>query len=264
MPAKRPTLLLLLIAFVLPAARADVFDDVLERGSLRVGVAEFAPWTMRNRDGELVGFEIDLARKLAGDMGVRADIRVLPWNGIIGALEAGDIDVIAGGMAITPERALRVEFTVPVAHSGVGLATNIRVTGNLESLADLNQAGVTVVAAADTLSQQVAESVFPAATLRTFDSSEQAQAALLEGKAHAWIAPMPETVFLALRQPSLVDAPLDEPLLASSEALAVARGEQAMLNFLNAWITARQTDRWIPSTRDYWFRTLDWADEVAR
>ena len=41
--------------------------------------------------------------------------------------------------------------------------------------------------------------------------------------------------------------------------LAVARGEQELLNFLNTWVTARQTDKWLPTTRDYWFESMTWA-----
>ena len=52
-----------------------------------------------------------------------------------------------------------------------------------------------------------------------------------------------------------------EPLVASSEAFAVRKGEQQLLNFLDAWVTARQSDKWLPTTRDYWFATLDWLED---
>ena len=59
-----------------------------------------------------------------------------------------------------------------------------------------------------------------------------------------------------------LDLPIAEPILAPSEGLAVKRGEQELLNFLNAWVTARDADRWIPSTHDYWFGTLDWLYQI--
>lgn len=244
-------------------AQADVMDDVLERGTLRVGVSLFAPWTMESQTGGLIGFEIDLADQLATDMGVEPDFHVYVWEDIIDALRNGEIDMIAGGMAITPARALRVDFTRPYAESGVGLAANISRTRRIDSLEDLDSDGVVITVTADTLANDVARRVFRNAELRVLSSNEEAESQLLDGSAHAYVASMPEVVFLALRHPDTVDLPLEDPLLASSEALAVRKGEQQWLNFLNAWIESRKADRWITATRNYWFRTLDWADQVA-
>ena len=96
-------------------ADADVLDDILDRGTIRVGVAEFVPWTIRTKSGELIGFEIDVAKKIASDMGVKPEFTVYEWEKIIPALQRGEIDVIAGGMAITPSRALQVNFSRPLA-----------------------------------------------------------------------------------------------------------------------------------------------------
>jgi polar amino acid transport system substrate-binding protein len=73
---------------------------------------------------------------------------------------------------------------------------------------------------------------------------------------------VPEINFLAIKNRRKVDVPIREPIMASSEALAVKKGEQAFLNFLNAWVTARQTDKWLGTTRDYWFNTMDWAEKI--
>jgi len=252
---------LLALLFATTSA-ADVLDRILERGSLRVGVAEFVPWTMKNAKGELIGFEVDLARKLAADMGVTPDLRVYEWEAIIAALQKGEIDVIAGGMAITPERALQVNFSRPVATSGVGIATNTSMTADMQRFEDLNHPDVIIATGAETLSAEVSGMLFDGARVTVFDSSRQAAAAVLDGEAHVYLASMPEVVFLALRNPAVVDVPIDEPLLASAEGLAVRKGEQQLLNFLDAWVTSRQADKWIQSTRDYWFETLDWAGQL--
>ena len=68
---------------------------------------------------------------------------------------------------------------------------------------------------------------------------------------------------IALDRCVVVDLPLAEPLIGSSEALAIKKGEQQMLNFLNAWVTARKSDKWLLTTHDYWFSTLDWLQDVA-
>ena len=240
-------------------AAADALDEILERGTIRVGVAEFVPWTMKNDDGELSGFEIDVANKLASDMSVEAEFEVYVWEDIIPALQAGDIDIIAGGMAITPERALKVNFSRPLAESGVGLATNTRMTRNIETLEQLNSPEIVISTVTDTLAYSLAKTLFGNASINAFATKDQAEEAVLEGRAHAYLASMPEARFLTLQHSDIVDLPIGEPLIANSEALAIAKGEQELLNFLNAWVTARRSDKWLATTRDYWFGTLDWA-----
>lgn len=253
---------LLLLAFT--PVNADVLDDILERGTLRVGVAEFVPWTLRGRSGELIGYEIDVAGKIAEDMGVKTDFRVYDWDDMIPALERGDIDIIAGGMAITPARALRVNFTRPLADSGVGLVTNTKLTREIQTLTELNDKSITIATVSNTLSESVAQRLFENANIKIYEASGKAAADLIGGRAHAYVGGMAEARFMALQNSDKLDLPIDTPLLASSEALAVGKGEQQFLNFLDAWVTARRTDQWLQSTRDYWFGTLDWIDRAGK
>ena len=253
---------LLPLLLVCVPATADVLDEILERKTLRVGVAEFAPWTVRTESGKLIGFEIDVANKIAADMGVTADFEVYEWDELIGALEKGEIDVIAGGMAITPERALRVNFSRPLARSGVGLATNTQLTQDVQTLEELNDPDIVIATVADTLAHNVSKTLFDRANVNVFPAAGSAEQEVVEGRAHAYLAGMPEARFLVLKNPGALDLPLNEPLLASSEALAVKKGEQQLLNFLDAWVTARQTDKWLATSREYWFGTLEWMTDV--
>ncbi|MBU2676022.1 MAG: transporter substrate-binding domain-containing protein [Gammaproteobacteria bacterium] len=256
-------LLPLLSLFVASLASADVLDEILDRGAIRVGVAEFVPWTMRTKSGDLIGFEVDVAKQIAADMGVSVELKVYEWDAIIPALDKGEIDVIAGGMAITPERALRVNFSRPLALSGVGLATNTMKTQDMKTLDDLNDKSVTITTVAETMAANVAETLFERANVKVFATKEPAEKEVLEGRAHAYLAAIPEVRFLVLRNPAKLDLPINEPLVASSEALAVKKGEQQLLNFLDAWVTVRQTDNWLATSHDYWFGTLDWTPTLG-
>jgi len=254
----------LLLLLTLVPAHADVLDTILERGTIRVGVAEFVPWTLKNKDGELVGFEIDVANKVASDMGVAAEFQVYVWEDIIPALQKGEIDMIAGGMAITPARALQLNFSRPLAMSGVGLATHMKKTANFASLKELDDQDIVIATVKDTFAANTATTMFPDAKIRIFADRPAAEEAILEGRAHAYLASLPEVQFLVLKNSAVVDLPITEPLVANSEALGVKKGEQQLLNFLNAWVTARKTDKWLSSTRDYWFSSLDWVEDAAR
>lgn len=249
----------LAFALISATAAADALDDIVERGTIRIGVSEFVPWTMKTADGGLVGFEVDVAKRIAADMGVKADLRLYEWDEIIPALQKGEIDVIAGGMVMTAERALQVNFTRPTGQSGIGIATNTEMTKDIDSFAELDAPEIIVATVGDTYAASVAEMFFNSASVNTFKTVEQAEQQVLRGRAHVYLAGMTEARFLALRHPDTIDVPVDQPLVAQSEGLAVAKGKQELLNFLNTWVTARQTDKWLPTTRDYWFESMAWA-----
>ncbi|MET0051892.1 MAG: transporter substrate-binding domain-containing protein [Candidatus Thiodiazotropha sp.] len=94
--ALRNTLLVFVSILILvsPISQADELDQILKRGSLRVGVSLFTPWTMQDKSGQLTGYEIDVTTKLAQDMSVKPEYKVYVWEDIIPAIINGEIDII--------------------------------------------------------------------------------------------------------------------------------------------------------------------------
>jgi polar amino acid transport system substrate-binding protein len=243
-------------------AAARPLQEVLNDGTLRIGVALYSPWTLRTPAGELIGFEIDVARKLASDMGAEPEFSVYPWEKIVPALEAGEVDIIAAGLSITPERALHVNFSQPYAEAGIALATNLETTALVSRLEDLNHADYAIAAVSGTVAEELADRVFPRAELTLFDDAQSASAALLEGRVDGYLEDEPVPSFLALENPTRVDVPLPEPLLQTRAGFAVNKGDPDFLAFLNAWITARESDTWLPTIHSYWFETLRWREQL--
>lgn len=257
-------LLIVLVVAAGPLAQADAISEIAERGTLRIGISEFVPWAMPAKRGGHVGYDIDLGVKIAKDMGVRADFKVYEWKDIIPALESGEVDIIAAGIVVTPQRALRINFTDAIAMSGAGMATNTHMTRDIDSLQQLNHPDIVIATVTDTFSEGVARSLFDEAEIHSHVSQEDAEKEILEGRAHAYISTMPAVQFVVMNNSDAIDLPLNDPLVGWAEALAVRKGEQELLNFLNAWVTARKADRWLTTTRDYWFESLDWAEDVKR
>ncbi len=239
-------------------AQADKLDDILKSGTLKVGVSLFEPWTIDSGSGEYYGFEVDVANKLAQDMGVEAELKVYEWDLIIAALQKGEIDVIAGGMAITPARALKLNFSLPYADSGITMVAHSGSTMHITSMEQANQKDVIYAVVADTAASALASSLFDQATIKVFKTADEAAKAVLSGSANAYIGSSPQPEFLALANPDTLDLPLDKPLLTYKAGLAVKKGEQEWLNFLNAWVTARSADKWLSATHGFWFDNLDW------
>ena len=247
-------------ALLASPAGARSFQEVRNHGTLRVGVALAAPWAMRNGDEVLTGFEIDVANKLAADMRVRAQIVVYEFDALIPALESGEIDIIAG-LAITPERALHVNFSQPYASSGIALATNTQRTANVQRFEQLDSEEYKIAAVAESAAAELARRRMPNSRLVLFESVEAASAALVEGTVDAYLEDEPVPTFLALEHGSTIDVPIARPLLQSHAGFAVNKGDADFLAFLNAWIVAREADTWLPTMDRYWFKSLEWREQ---
>ena len=244
----------------LASASAGTLQEVLSKGSLRVGVTLAPPWAFRDESDELAGFEVDIARKLAADMDVEVEFLRYDYDELIRALEAGEIDLIAAGLTITPDRALHVNFSRPYAISGVGIVTNLESTAEVERLEQLDDPQYTIAAMADSVAEDLVGRIMPRARLETYRSAAAATEALVAGDVDAYLDEEPIPSFLALEYPRQVDVPVNQPLLETRSAFAVTKSDPNFLAFLNAWIEAHEADTWLPTRHQYWFKTLQWRD----
>jgi polar amino acid transport system substrate-binding protein len=121
-------------------------EQIMKRGVLKVGMSTFVPWAMKDKTGKLIGFEIDVATRLAADMGVKIEFTPTKWAGIIPALLTGKFDVIVGGMSIRPDRNLKVNFSIPYDYAGQSLAANKKLAAGFSRLEDFNRSDVVIAA----------------------------------------------------------------------------------------------------------------------
>ncbi|MEZ8821936.1 transporter substrate-binding domain-containing protein [Vibrio sp. 10N.222.54.A1] len=257
---------LLALAVSLPALASETpnLDKINERGSIRVGMSTFVPWAMRNKQGDLVGFEIDVAKRLAEDSGWKVEFVPTAWDGIIPSLLSKKFDVIIGGMSITEARAKSVLFTEPYSHSGVQLAANKELAEGFTQISDFDSRRVKIAARRGAFTVQVARETFPKAKVLQFDDDAQAFQEVLNGNAHAVIASSPKPEHEAIKNADTLFIPFEERLSKGNEAFAVRLGETDKAEFFNEWIKARTEDGWLKERYEYWFSTLDWQDQIAQ
>ncbi|WP_172565643.1 transporter substrate-binding domain-containing protein [Vibrio navarrensis] len=238
-------------------------DSINQRGTLRVGMSTFVPWAMRNKQGELIGFEIDVAKRLAADSSWKVEFVPTAWDGIIPALLAKKFDVIIGGMSVTPERSKSVLFTAPYSHSGVQVAASKTLAADFTSMEKFNSRRVKIAARRGAFTVQVARETFPKATILQFDDDAQAFQEVINGNAHAVIASSPKPEHETIKHSDKLFLPFSERLAKGNEAFAVRLGEEDKKAFFDAWIQARMADGWLQQRYEYWFSTLDWQDQIA-
>ena len=240
----------------------SVIEIIKRRGALKVGISTFVPWAMRDRTGEMVGFEIDVARKLASDMGVAVEFVPTAWDGIIPALLAGKFDVIVGGLSITAQRNLTVNFTVPYAHSGLGVAANKELTAGMTWPDDYDSSQVTFACRRGATSCIAVEELFPKAMTRKFDDDSQAAQEVLNGNAHAFVSSYPTPTLLVHRYGDQLFLPTTDNLTEGNEAFGLRKGDPDALNFFSNWIRVNTSNGWLKERHSYWFKTTEWAGQV--
>lgn len=244
-------------------AAESVIESIKQRGVITIGLSTFTPWSMRAMNGELIGFEPDVGRKLAEDMGVEAEFVPTAWDGIIPALLAGKFDVIISGMSATPQRNLTVNFTDAYAYSGMTILANRQLTEGY-GLEDLDSPDVTFSARRGAVPASVIAQRFPNAELLLFDDEGAVVQEVLNGNAHATMASEPLPSHEASRYPDTLHVPFDVLFNQLGEGFALRKGDPDALNFFNNWIAHYWRTGWLQERHDYWFTGQEWSSQVLR
>ncbi len=242
----------------------STIEKVIKRGTLRVGMSTFVPWAMKDKTGKLIGFEIDVATRLAEDTGVKVEFVPTQWSGIIPAILTGKFDVIIGGMGIRPARNLKVNFTIPYDNTGMSMVAHKELAQGFSSLSDFNKPHVNIAARLGSTAVTAAKQFVPKANLLRFDNESQAYQELLNGRAHAVIASAPTPTFQAVKYPDKLFLPLKKTFTKEPIGFAVGKGDVDTLNYFNNWIRVVDAEGWLAERKHYWFETRDWQDRIGK
>ena len=172
-----------LAAAALPAA-ADALDDIRARGTLRVGVkADYEPFGFRDAAGELVGFDVDVARKLAETLGVQPELVAVTSADRLQKLMAGDLDLFVATLGDTRERRRLVTMVEPGYYGG-GATVMLRPGSGIAGWDDLRGKPVCVLQGA-LWNRPFAQRFLVDA--RAFANLRDVKLALREGQCVGWV-----------------------------------------------------------------------------
>ena len=165
------------------AAADEKFREVLERGTLRVGVlGAFKPWSYRATDGSMEGIEVDLAQSVADALGVTLEPVVVTSANRMEFLQQGRIDLIIGGMYDTAERRKVIGIVEPAYwSSGPTLMAKKGVVTEWESIR-----GKPVCAKQGVYYNNLVERQYDV-TLVAFTGNAEGKEALRGGRCVAWL-----------------------------------------------------------------------------
>lgn len=170
------------LAAAIPAG-AQTLQEIKDRGVLRVGVmGEQAPWGFIDANGQNAGYDVDVARLIAEELGVKVEFLATAVAARIPSLLTNKVDMQVAVMGMYPERAKVVQFSKPYAGLKIILISSAK--NKIETIEDARplRIGVPRGAAQDTA---ITKLLGETANIRRFDDDSSNMQALVSGQVDA-------------------------------------------------------------------------------
>ncbi len=224
---------------------------------LRIGVeGAYPPFSWKEADGSLKGFDIDIAMALCDKMGRECELVEQDWDGIIPALLAKKYDAIIASMSITEERKKRVDFTIKYYNTPAKFVAKEEpgFEGTPEGLA-----GKTVGVQRGTIHQCYMEKMFPDTELSLYATQEDVWLDLTSGRIDAQISASTQAMEGFLTQDAgkgfafLGGDQYDKECHGEGAGIAVRKGEDDLRSAFTAAIKAVREDGTYAKINDKYF-----------
>ena len=246
-----------------PARVAPTLDGIMAKKELVVGTAaNMPPLNMTMKDGQIAGMEIDLARLIAAALEVKLTLKQMPFNDLLAALQAGQVDMILSGMTITPARNLKVAFVGPYLITGKSILTRKAILESMSEPSKINNPDKVLVALKGSTSQVFAEKVFPKAKLLLTDDYDQAVSMVREDKAQAMVADMSICQLSVYRYPEAELVTLQSALSYEPLGIAIPANDFLLINWLQNFLHTMEKDGALGMIVDKWFKDGSWVKQL--
>lgn len=252
-------IIILFIPTLLFPQHGRILNKIIKSGELRVGTSgSQPPFTMKSKEGQLMGYEVDLAKLLTEAMNLRLKFFEKPFSELLLAMEKGEIDVIMSGMTITPERNLKVTFAGPYIVSGKSILAKSQRLSALDEMGEINRPTIKVAALKGSTSQHFVEKLAPKVKLVLTADYESAVKMVLEDKVDIMIADYPICVLSILRHPDAGLATSEAPL--SIEPIGIALPPEAfqLHNIVENYLSGLEISGILEDLEAKWFNDGSW------
>ena len=225
--------------------------EILEKGEIRVGTTgDWNPMTIKDpATNTYQGFEIDIIKQLAEDIGVKLIIVPTEWKTLVNGLISDKYD-FSTSASLSAKRALSVGYTnsyFKLATVPLALKKNM---SQFTSWEDINQKNVKVAVTLGTTQEQQAKQLFPNATLNIIESPARDFQEVLSGRSDVHITSNIEAASLTKKYPELGIISVKEPKYPTPLAWLTPQGDQVWINYLNHWIAIKKSQGFFEKMTD--------------
>lgn len=253
----------LLFALSNTPARADVLNEIKERGELKVCLEPaYMPFEITDKRGQIVGFDPDLAALMAEALGVKLVLSSTAWDGIIPALVTSKCDIIMSGMTITKERAETIDFSEPYMVIGQTVLLRKELESKIKSYKDLNKPKYKIASKLGTTGEIAAKKYLPKATYLSFETEAEGVMEVVNGKADAFVYDSPYNAVAIGQRGEGKLVFLDQPFTSEPLGWGVRKGNPEFIKWLNEFLVKVKQDGTYDKLYQKWFKNTDWLKDV--
>jgi len=256
-------IVVLLCCMTFTLAMAGTLDEIQKRGTLRVGTEPgYMPFELTNQKGEIIGFDVDMAKRMAKAMDVKLELVSTAWDGIIPALLTKKFDILMSGMTLTQQRNLKINFAQPYIVIGQTILLRKEHVGKVKSYRDLNNAAFTVGSKLGTTGEQATKRMIPKAKYISYETEQEGVLEAVNGKIDAFVYDMPYNAAAISQRGQGKLVHLDKPFTYEPLAWAVRKGDFDFINWLNNFLNQAKNDGTYDKIYHKWFVSDAWMKEL--
>jgi len=233
------------------AVSAQTADEIRKKGTLTVGLlVDFPPYGTVDASNNPDGYDADVARLLAKDLGVKLNLVPVTGPNRIPFLLTNKVDVLVASLAVTPERAKQVQFSRP--YSAATIVLYGAKKANIKAPADLK--GVRVAVARASTQDTALTAIAPEGTeIRRFDDDASAMQALLSGQVDAIGCSTTVAAQIAKRAGDAFENKL--VLKQQFMAVAMRQGQADLLKTVDAFVAKNAANGELGKLYTKWLQT---------
>ena len=210
-------------------AKARTVQEIKDSGVIRIGVfTDKAPFGYIDEIGKNQGYDVYFTDRLAKDLGVQVEYISLDPASRVEYAETGKADIVAANFTVTPERAEKVDFSLPYMKVSLGVVSpDGAVIKSVEELKDK-----TLIVSKGTTAEYYFSKNHPEVKLQKYDSYADAYNALLDGRGDAFSTDNTEVLAWAKSNPGFTVG-IESLGDVDTIAVAVQKGNTDLLNWIN-------------------------------
>ncbi|TQR21218.1 transporter substrate-binding domain-containing protein [Psychrobacillus vulpis] len=242
----------------------STIQKVLKDKKLVIGMSPgYFPFDMKDPNGDFVGYDVDFANALGAALGkdIKVEYKQFTFDGLIPALQTGEVDMVFAGMTIRGDRALAVSFANPYFQTGQAVMLPSSDT-KTKTWQELDVKGNKIAVGIGTTGALLAKDVFKNAEVLDFEEFPSAAAAMAQGKADAVVYDEPAIAVWNLKNAGEVRA-LEGLISSENLGIAIKKNDFETLQWVNSFLASYIGSPSELASRHKWFETSDWLTEVV-
>lgn len=240
-PYFRTRMRLLALAFATLSLSTAHLEALAQPATLKIATeGTYPPWSFKDAQGQLQGWDVDIANALCTKMKAKCEINAQDWDGIIPGLLAKKYDLIVASMAMTEQRRQRVDF------SNKYKETVSRFIGKKGSPADVSPAalkGKTIGVQRGSIQAAYLSENYKQSDLKFYDTPQAAELDLVAGRVDYILGNMVTYYVGFMKRPEAKDYEFVGPelkggLLGDGNGIALRKGDAELMAKVNAALAA--------------------------